>query len=287
MELYSNFCNGEIRAREKRKHKDPPDEKPRIVNDEADDGDSERDRKSKKKRKDRGTDRKETTMDFTLKKKGRIHSFVEEIEEEPDKEDFESINPEVPGVFGTGDKKYHLIVADPPWEYKNNGCRGGTRTQYETMTTDDIKKIPVLDLAAEDCTLFMWCTSPKLGEGMELMRDWGFSYLGVLTWAKLCPKSPKLYMGLGWWFRSCCEFVLFGARGKPRRFKHSNSIKSLFFAKTGKHSRKPMEKFRSIMEKMWGENYYKMNKIELFARETDPDWEWDTWGDELEFAKED
>ena len=220
-------------------------------------------------------------------KRKRMESFEGEINDDPEDDGpRKEMCDARDGFFGTGDKKYHIILADPPWKYDNDGCRGGTRPQYATMRTDDIKDIPVQDLAADHCTMFMWCTSPKLGEGIQLMNDWGFSYIGVLTWAKLCKNVPKLYMGLGWWFRNCCEYVLFGRKGKPLQFKKSNRTKSLFFApRPTPHSRKPDE-FKDVLIDFWGENYYRMNKMELFAREIDwPDREWDTWGDELEYVE--
>ncbi len=35
---------------------------------------------------------------------------------------------------------------------------------YATMPTEDIMCLPVGELAAKDCTLFLWVTMPKLFE---------------------------------------------------------------------------------------------------------------------------
>ena len=45
------------------------------------------------------------------------------------------------------DKEYQVIYADPPWEYRQHGTtaksRGNAAKHYQTMTTEDICKLPV------------------------------------------------------------------------------------------------------------------------------------------------
>lgn len=49
------------------------------------------------------------------------------------------------------DKKYSVIYADPPWEYRQSGGKSGSRgmakTHYSTMTTGDICNLPVGEIA--------------------------------------------------------------------------------------------------------------------------------------------
>lgn len=49
------------------------------------------------------------------------------------------------------EKKYQVIYADPPWEYKQsggkNGSRGMAKTHYDTMTTEEICNLPVRKIA--------------------------------------------------------------------------------------------------------------------------------------------
>ena len=40
-------------------------------------------------------------------------------------------------------KKYGIIYADPPWSYQNRGTRAAAAKHYDTMTIEDIKKMPV------------------------------------------------------------------------------------------------------------------------------------------------
>ena len=56
-------------------------------------------------------------------------------------------------------KKYSIIYADPPWEYVKSGgkknSRGMAKQHYETMTIDQIKSLPVQDIAEDNCALFI------------------------------------------------------------------------------------------------------------------------------------
>jgi len=38
------------------------------------------------------------------------------------------------------------------------------------------RALPVAELAAEDCALFLWATDTMLPEAIELMTAWGFQY---------------------------------------------------------------------------------------------------------------
>lgn len=58
-------------------------------------------------------------------------------------------------------KKYSIIYADPPWAYRTYSKKGQGRSaesHYPTMCIEDIKALPVGELAAKDCTLFLWIT---------------------------------------------------------------------------------------------------------------------------------
>ena len=63
--------------------------------------------------------------------------------------------------FPTG--KFQIVYADPPWSFKNYNNKTSNSNadhHYPCMNMEDIKKLPVKDLADKDCVLFMWCTDP-------------------------------------------------------------------------------------------------------------------------------
>ena len=88
-------------------------------------------------------------------------------------------------------KKYEIIYADPPWSY--NDTLGGNAKMgampYDTMTQDEINALPLKEITAKDCILFMWATMPKLQEALDTIRAWGFKYKTCAScWVKQNPK---------------------------------------------------------------------------------------------------
>ena len=94
-------------------------------------------------------------------------------------------------------KKYSIIYADPPWAYRTYSKKGQGRSaesHYPTMCIEDIKALPVGELAAKDCALFLWITFPCLCEALEVLTAWGFSYKTVaFVWGKQNRKNDDLF----------------------------------------------------------------------------------------------
>lgn len=53
-------------------------------------------------------------------------------------------------------KKYQIIYADPPWHYRYRLGNGIAENHYPTMSIDELKALPVKELADKDCALFLW-----------------------------------------------------------------------------------------------------------------------------------
>ena len=189
----------------------------------------------------------------------------------------------------TAEKKYDIIYADPPWSYQDKGCNGACAKHYHTMGVDEICALPVANLAAKDCTLFMWATYPQMQEALKVIAAWGFKYKTIaFQWVKL-NRSVKLnnftiatvqdilhkacFFGLGRWTRGNTECCLLATKGKPHR--ENNAVSQLIFAPLTKHSSKPPEARDRIKTLLGGG----MHSIELFAREQVEGW--DCWGDEV------
>ena len=83
---------------------------------------------------------------------------------------------------------YGVIMADPPWTWRPRSEKGDARSaqnHYDCMDLAAIKALPVAEIAAKDCALFLWVTDPLLQEGIETMKAWGFAYKTVgFVWTK-------------------------------------------------------------------------------------------------------
>lgn len=163
--------------------------------------------------------------------------------------------------------KYQTIVADPPWAYDRDGGGRGVLRHYDTMQPDEIRALPVADMADDDAHLYLWVTNLKLVEAraFDIVEAWGFRFVTMLTWHKL--GAP----GMGWYFRGDTEHVLFGVKGKlgiPTGVRVSNHFAA---SRTG-HSAKP-DRFYEIVERV-----SPGPRLELFARRRR--YGWDVWGDQ-------
>ena len=101
-------------------------------------------------------------------------------------------------------KKYNIIYADPPWTFKTWSKKGGIKSpKYEVMTINDIKKLPIDNIADKDCVLFIWVTYPLLKEGLDTIKQWNFHYKTCgFSWIKKNKKTDSLFWGLGYWTRA-------------------------------------------------------------------------------------
>ena len=88
----------------------------------------------------------------------------------------------------TTDKKYKVIYADPPWTFtvwsEKGGGRGAER-HYQTMSKEDIQRLPVERIAADNSVLFLWVTAPNLIEGIDCSRVWAIIHVPTRNFACL------------------------------------------------------------------------------------------------------
>jgi len=162
---------------------------------------------------------------------------------------------------------YRTIVADPPWQSRVMRGLNGTRkpeAHYSTMSLDEIKALPVGDLADVDvgCHLWLWTVNSYMGEAWPICYEWGFEPLTVLTWCKPQP-------GVGFYLRNNTEHCIFARRGKPM-VPDEKAMSSWYVWPRGAHSAKPAA-FMDIVETV-----SPAPRVELFARA--PRLGWDSWG---------
>lgn len=175
------------------------------------------------------------------------------------------------------DKKYNIIYADPPWNYRDKRDKhprlcGGAAAHYKTMKIEDIKNLPVRNIADENCILFLWATFPCLPEALEVIKAWGFEYKTLgFNWIKTNKKNDKPFFGIGHYTKSGSEICLIAIKGRPNII--DNSISSTLIAPREEHSKKP-DIVRDRIVQLCGD----VPRIELFARQVANGW--DGWGDE-------
>ncbi len=166
---------------------------------------------------------------------------------------------------------YDVIMADPPWLFKNYSAKGATKNasaHYDCVTLEDIKALPVSLLARDRCVLFLWVTNPLLREGFEVLDAWNFRYAGIITWNKKTINEKDVF-GTGYNLRGSTEHMLLGFVGSPQTV---NTQRTGFEAIASKeHSQKPAaameiaERYLILPEKPY--------RLELFSRLSRQGWD--------------
>lgn len=177
-------------------------------------------------------------------------------------------------------KKYNIIYADPPWKYNDkmvmqgvHGAIRGAEAFYNTMTLQDIKNLPIKEIADNNCILFIWITMPLLPCVFEVIKAWGFEYKTCgFTWIKKTKKG-KNHLGMGHYTRGNAELCLIAKKGKIKILNHS--ISQIIESEIQHHSKKP-DIIREKIVELLGD----LPRVELFARNTTEGW--DVWGNEVE-----
>jgi N6-adenosine-specific RNA methylase IME4 len=142
------------------------------------------------------------------------------------------------------------------------------------MSMQDILELPIPQLAANAAHLYLWVPNALVGEGLEVMRRWGFTYKTNLVWYKIRKDGGPDGRGVGFYFRNVTELVLFGVRGRMRTLPPGRSRVNIIGTRKGRHSAKPQELYELI------ESCSPGPYLELFARRYRSGWQ--QWGDEVE-----
>jgi N6-adenosine-specific RNA methylase IME4 len=177
---------------------------------------------------------------------------------------------------------YGALLVDPPWTFETWSDKGkGRAPKYPTMGHMQIGGLPVGDLAARDCVLFLWMSWPMLPVALGVIRMWRFTYKTcAFAWIKPKPEAMRrpifllptdFAIGTGYWTRANSECCLLATRGHPKRLH--NDVRQAIVEPRREHSRKPACVYDRI-ERLVAGPY-----LELFARQRRPGW--DAWGDEV------
>jgi len=187
-------------------------------------------------------------------------------------------------------EKYQIIYADPAWNYNSRmalgkgAAKSSAEDYYNVMSIEDIMALPIKEISAKDCILFIWVTMPKLNEVFKVINAWGFEYKTCgFVWVKrnkvFSDERNKNrngiddFMGQGRWVRQNAELCLIATKGKPKRI--SAKVRQIIYQPIQEHSKKPNEVRERIVE-LIGD----LPRIELFSRQETEGW--DIWGNEVE-----
>jgi N6-adenosine-specific RNA methylase IME4 len=205
--------------------------------------------------------------------------------------------------------KFTCIVADPPYNFSDkltmSDVKRSSQSNYSTMTVNDIKALPISDIAdPSGCLMCLWVPSSLLQEGIEIMNAWGFHLKTTYVWIKQ-KKNPleslnkitkrliknesdtklaanaivaaqdkfdlndTLAFGMGHSFRAAHELCLIGIIGDNIYKRLVNkSQRSVSFAYNEGHSIKPTH-LQNSLDVMFPNT---TNKLELFARRQRHGW---------------
>lgn len=183
-----------------------------------------------------------------------------------------------------GEQKFNTIYADPPWRFQNRTGKMAPEhkrlNRYGTMSLEDIKQMPVNEIASEKSHLYLWVPNALLPEGLEVMKAWGFEYKGNIIWEKVRKDGEPDGRGVGFYFRNVTEILLFGIKGSKnnRTLPPARSQVNLVRTMKREHSRKPDE-IIPIIEACSPGPY-----IELFARGVRDGWT--LWGNQADESYE-
>lgn len=169
------------------------------------------------------------------------------------------------------------ILIDCPWSFDNRSAAGekkNPKAHYPCVSMDVLCRLPVMLMAANDCAIWSWATSPLLDRQSDCLKAWGFRYIGCETWPKGSKNSEgepgdetwRASFGTGYVRRCCAEFLLIGARGEPAWQPGCRKLRNAFFDPAREHSRKPDCQYERIEQSVPGPY------CEIFSRSNRAGW---------------
>lgn len=177
------------------------------------------------------------------------------------------------------DKRYNLILADPPWKQAKGGKKNvrpvssGTELDYPVCSLDEIKEHlrQATSLASgEDTILFLWTIDKYLFEAQQIAEELGYKLHARMIWNKVTGIPAAFTVRYGH------EYLLYMYKGKliPVATEERGKIHTVFTEKVQRHSQKPEISYEII-----NRLYPDLKKLELYARQEHDGF--DVWGNEV------
>jgi N6-adenosine-specific RNA methylase IME4 len=162
--------------------------------------------------------------------------------------------------FARAGHRMGCMVVDPPWKID------GGQLPYLPIEMDDLRNLPITELAAERCHLHLWTLPNSFHRvAYDIIEHWGFRVVSEFVWVK-----PSF--GRGQYWRMSHEILLTGVRSEFDHFD-DHWLRSWVEAPRGRHSQKPDE-IREMIERA-----SPGPRLEIFARKLSTGWF--AWGHEI------
>ncbi|KDQ12741.1 hypothetical protein BOTBODRAFT_34199 [Botryobasidium botryosum FD-172 SS1] len=173
--------------------------------------------------------------------------------------------------------KFHVIMADPPWDIHMS-------LPYGTMTDDEMRAMPIPQLQDEGL-LFLWVTGRAMEVGRECLRVWGYTRVDEVVWVKTNQLQRVIRTGrTGHWLNHTKEHMLVAI--KTVTDEEGNLVwpswvnrgldTDVIVSEVRETSRKPEEVY-GLIERMCPGG----RKVEIFGRKHNARPGWLTLGNQL------
>ncbi|KAG6378531.1 MT-A70-domain-containing protein [Boletus reticuloceps] len=173
--------------------------------------------------------------------------------------------------------KFHVIMADPPWDIHMS-------LPYGTMTDDEMRAMPIPALQDEGL-LFLWVTGRAMEVGRECLRVWGYTRVDEVVWVKTNQLQRVIRTGrTGHWLNHTKEHMLVGVKthvDETGNLKFPSWVNrgldtDVIVSEVRETSRKPDEVY-GLIERMCPGG----RKVEIFGRKHNTRPGWLTLGNQL------
>ncbi|KIJ26026.1 hypothetical protein M422DRAFT_785347, partial [Sphaerobolus stellatus SS14] len=173
--------------------------------------------------------------------------------------------------------KFHVIMADPPWDIHMS-------LPYGTMTDDEMRAMPIPTLQDEGL-LFLWVTGRAMEVGRECMRVWGYTRVDEVIWLKTNQLQRVIRTGrTGHWLNHTKEHMLVGVKTVSDEngnltfpsWVNRGLDTDVIVSEVRETSRKPEEVY-GLIERMCPGG----RKVEIFGRKHNVRPGWLTLGNQL------
>ncbi|KAG8855870.1 hypothetical protein FRB96_006692 [Tulasnella sp. 330] len=171
--------------------------------------------------------------------------------------------------------KFHVIMADPPWDIHMS-------LPYGTMTDDEMRAMPIPTLQDEG-VIFLWVTGRAMEVGRECLRVWGYTRVDEVVWLKTNQRVIRTGR-TGHWLNHTKEHMLVGLKtnlDEAGQLKWPNWLNrgldvDVIVSEVRETSRKPDEVY-GVIERMCPGG----RKLEIFGRKHNIRPGWLTLGNQL------